>query len=152
MSRFLSKASESLLPYTPGEQPQGRKFIKLNTNECPYPPSPKVAEAILAGYEENSSKIMPLELANLRLYSDPEERVLIEAIADPLRRGNKPGHRGQWFRRDFRFCIPGILRPERAASVRGSDVWLLSGTLRALWNPVQGSSAGGRFYLKYRTV
>ena len=82
MSRFLSKASESLLPYTPGEQPQGRKFIKLNTNECPYPPSPKVAEAILAGYEENSSKIMPLELANLRLYSDPEERVLIEAIAD----------------------------------------------------------------------
>ena len=82
MSRFLSKASESLLPYTPGEQPQGRKFIKLNTNECPYPPSPKVAEAILAGYEVNSSKIMPLELANLRLYSDPEERVLIEAIAD----------------------------------------------------------------------
>ena len=82
MSRFLSKASESLLPYTPGEQPQGRKFIKLNTNECPYPPSPKVAEAILAGYEENSSKIMPLELANLRLYSDPEERILIEAIAD----------------------------------------------------------------------
>ena len=143
MSRFLSKASESLLPYTPGEQPQGRKFIKLNTNECPYPPSPKVAEAILAGYEENSSKIMPLELANLRLYSDPEERVLI---------GNKPGHRGQWFRRDFRFCIPGILRPERAASVRGSDVWLLSGAVWALWNPVQGSSAGGRFYLKYRTV
>lgn len=100
MSRFLSKASESLLPYTPGEQPQGRKFIKLNTNECPYPPSPKVAEAILAGYEEiaagcgtagaadmaeqaeKAARVMPPELANLRLYSDPEERVLIEAIAD----------------------------------------------------------------------
>lgn len=118
MSRFLSKASESLLPYTPGEQPQGRKFIKLNTNECPYPPSPKVAEAILAGYEEiaagcgtvgaadmaeqaetagcgcnagateagkmaeKAARVMPSELANLRLYSDPEERVLIDAIAD----------------------------------------------------------------------
>ena len=100
MSRFLSKASESLLPYTPGEQPQGRKFIKLNTNECPYPPSPKVAEAILAEYEEiaagcgtagaadmaeqaeKAARVMPPELANLRLYSDPEERVLIEAIAD----------------------------------------------------------------------
>ncbi|WP_448861081.1 pyridoxal phosphate-dependent aminotransferase [Clostridium sp.] len=118
MSRFLSKASESLLPYTPGEQPQGRKFIKLNTNECPYPPSPNVAEAILAGYEEiaagcgtagaadmaeqvetagcgcnagateagkmaeKAARVMPPELANLRLYSDPEERVLIEAIAD----------------------------------------------------------------------
>ena len=100
MSRFLSKASESLLPYTPGEQPQGRKFIKLNTNECPYPPSPKVAEAILAGDEEiaagcgtagaadmaeqaeKAARVMPPELANLRLYSDPEERVLIEAIAD----------------------------------------------------------------------
>lgn len=109
MSRFLSKASEALLPYTPGEQPQGRKFIKLNTNECPYPPSPKVSDAILAGYKEmmaagqqdgvsaskaadasepaamiaeNAAKIMPPELANLRLYSDPEEKVLIEAIAD----------------------------------------------------------------------
>lgn len=85
MSRFLSREAESVSPYTPGEQPQGRKFIKLNTNECPYPPSPKVAEAILAGGAECAGKSrekMPPELAALRLYSDPEERELTGAIAE----------------------------------------------------------------------
>lgn len=48
MSRFLSKASESLLPYTPGEQPQGGN-LSSEHKRSPYPPSPKVAEAILAG-------------------------------------------------------------------------------------------------------
>lgn len=80
MSRFLSRAGSALLPYTPGEQPQGRKWIKLNTNESPYPPAPGVAAAILAGYEKESAGAPP-EIASLRLYSDPEERILVEAIA-----------------------------------------------------------------------
>jgi len=46
--------------YTPGEQPQDRKYVKLNTNECPYPPSPKVFEAIRAAANPD-----------LRLYPDP---------------------------------------------------------------------------------
>lgn len=77
MSRFLSNTSKKLVPYTPGEQPKQRKFIKLNTNENPYPPSPKVAEALMNGVEND----MPKEISDLRLYSDPEEKVLVDAIA-----------------------------------------------------------------------
>jgi histidinol-phosphate aminotransferase len=55
--------------YTPGEQPQGGKFIKLNTNENPYPPSPRVLAAIASAAER------------LRLYPDPRATRLREAIA-----------------------------------------------------------------------
>lgn len=70
MSRFMHSKYKGLKPYTPGEQPQKRSYIKLNTNESPYPPSPRVIQAI-------SEK----EAQRLRLYSDPEGRVLIDAIA-----------------------------------------------------------------------
>lgn len=71
MSRFLSPMLAALTPYTPGEQPQGGKFIKLNTNESPYSPAPAVAE-ILAGDDA----------AALRLYSDPAAADLTQAIAE----------------------------------------------------------------------
>ena len=61
-------------PYVPGEQPDFADMIKLNTNECPYPPSPKVAEAV-AGFNEDS----------LRLYPDPNCRSLTEVIAKRYR-------------------------------------------------------------------
>ena len=61
---------EALVPYTPGQQPEGDGWIKLNTNENPYPPSPRVAEAIRA------------ELPRLPLYPNPVSRALREAIAD----------------------------------------------------------------------
>lgn len=72
MSRFLNSKYETLEPYTPGEQPKvvGR-LIKLNTNENPYPPAPGAVKVI------NDE-----ELQKLRLYSDPEAAVLVEAIAD----------------------------------------------------------------------
>lgn len=73
MSRFLSPRFSSLEAYVPGEQPQDRKYIKLNTNESPYPPSPRVIEAI------NSR-----EVSDLRLYSDPDTRELTRAIAESL--------------------------------------------------------------------
>ena len=70
MSRYLSKRFESLAPYVPGEQPKVQNLIKLNTNENPYPPSPKVIEAITGE-----------EVARLRLYSDPDAALLVSAIA-----------------------------------------------------------------------
>jgi len=60
MSRFFSEKYAELKPYTPGEQPRGQKYIKLNTNENPYPPLPEVAEAVA----EESGKLF--------LYSDTE--------------------------------------------------------------------------------
>ncbi|MCR4589210.1 MAG: histidinol-phosphate transaminase [Lachnospiraceae bacterium] len=59
-----------VVPYTPGEQPQ-RKVIKLNTNECPYTPSPKVAEALKA-----------MDISDLRKYPDPLCSGLVSSIAE----------------------------------------------------------------------
>ena len=59
MSRFFNRSLDRLVPYTPGEQPQDQQYVKLNTNESPYPPSPGVIAALNAR-----------EAADLRLYSD----------------------------------------------------------------------------------
>lgn len=60
MSRFLSSHASTMEPYVPGEQPRDKLYIKLNTNENPYPPSPK-ARAAVTGYNA----------ARLNLYPDP---------------------------------------------------------------------------------
>ena len=52
MKEFWSSRIRGLTPYTPGEQPRERKFIKLNTNENPYPPSPMALSAIRAAADE----------------------------------------------------------------------------------------------------
>ncbi len=70
MSRFLSQEAAALAPYTPGEQPTDAQYIKLNTNESPFPPSPKVLKAVSRA-----------ELLKLNLYSDPTCGVLNAAIA-----------------------------------------------------------------------
>ncbi len=69
MSRFFSTKYSALEAYVPGEQPKDMKYIKLNTNESPYPVSEKVAQAV----EAESGKLM--------LYSDPECTGLCREIA-----------------------------------------------------------------------
>ena len=60
-----------VVPYIPGEQPKQKGIIKLNTNECPYPPSPLVKEYAAS-----------FETELLRLYPDPEASLLVNALAD----------------------------------------------------------------------
>lgn len=70
MSRYWSDLVHRLTPYVPGEQPKGTDLIKLNTNENPYPPSPRVIEAVRAAAD-----------AGLRLYPEPTGAALREVVA-----------------------------------------------------------------------
>jgi histidinol-phosphate aminotransferase len=69
MSRFLKESLQALDAYTPGEQPRDQVFVKLNTNESPFPPSPEVVKAASEA------------AASLRLYSDPDSTDLTNAVA-----------------------------------------------------------------------
>ena len=70
MSRFLNSKYQELEAYTPGEQPRDKKYIKLNTNESPYPPSAGVIAAV------NSTQV-----ESLNLYPDPTCKTLKSALA-----------------------------------------------------------------------
>ena len=79
MSMYLNPSIEAMTAYIPGEQPRDKAYIKLNTNENPYPPAPSVVAAMNAG-----------EVEDLRLYSDPTAKVLKEKLAElyGLKSGN----------------------------------------------------------------
>lgn len=70
-NKYISKRAQKIVPYTYGEQPKDKKYIKLNTNENPYPPSPRAVEVI---------KNIPADI--YKLYSDPSCKELKEAIGD----------------------------------------------------------------------
>ncbi|MBQ9117866.1 MAG: histidinol-phosphate transaminase [Clostridia bacterium] len=70
MSKFFSDRYASLAPYVPGEQPKEKKYIKLNTNESPFPPS------------KRAQKYAAAELKKLMLYPDPDCKGLTKAIAN----------------------------------------------------------------------
>lgn len=68
--RPWEKNIRKVIPYTPGEQPQRDGIIKLNTNENPYPPSPRFMQ-----------KLKEMQGGNLRLYPDPAAKILVGALA-----------------------------------------------------------------------
>ena len=70
MSRFFSAKYKNLIPYVPGEQPKDMQYIKLNTNESPFPPSEKAI-----AYAAEAAK-------HLQLYPDPECSALHEKLAE----------------------------------------------------------------------
>lgn len=70
MSRFFSAKYANLTPYTPGEQPKDTQYVKLNTNESPFPPSP------------NAIRMAAEAAGTLQLYSDPECRDLVKKAAE----------------------------------------------------------------------
>jgi len=76
---YSRKNIAAIAGYVPGEQPQGRTFIKLNTNENPYPPSPAVGKAL-----------REFDFERLRLYSEPSAAIVRKAAADVF--GFTPEH------------------------------------------------------------
>jgi histidinol-phosphate aminotransferase len=70
MSKYWSNLVKKIDPYIPGEQPKDKKYIKLNTNENPYPPSPRVLEAIRRAADDR-----------LKLYPDPNCNELKDTLA-----------------------------------------------------------------------
>ena len=71
MNKFWNEKVKTIKPYVPGEQPQDKKYIKLNTNESPYPPTLKVKEII------NES-----DFDNLRLYTDTDVKKFKNEISE----------------------------------------------------------------------
>ncbi|MBR3929421.1 MAG: histidinol-phosphate transaminase [Clostridia bacterium] len=83
MSRFLNSSLTKLVPYTPGEQPQGGGYVKLNTNESPFPPSEGVLNALCVS-----------EAQKLNLYSDPTLNPIVSALSKRFGVENKNVYAG----------------------------------------------------------
>ena len=102
MKEFWSGRIREMTPYVPGEQPRGQTFIKLNTNECPYPPSPRALEAVRAAAGDS-----------LRLYPDPECLELRQTIARRYRLSENQVFMGNGSDEVLAFAFQAFFDPER---------------------------------------
>ena len=102
MKEFWSGRIREMTPYVPGEQPRGRTFIKLNTNECPYPPSPRALETVRAAAGDS-----------LRLYPDPECLELRQTIARRYRLSENQVFMGNGSDEVLAFAFQAFFDPER---------------------------------------
>ena len=100
MSTYWSELTKSLTPYIPGEQPQDKKYIKLNTNENPYPPSPKVIRAINDATN-----------TDLKLYPDPTCDQLKSTIAEYFKLQNEQIFVGNGSDEILAFSFPAFFNP-----------------------------------------
>lgn len=102
MSRFLKTQLQSLEAYTPGEQPQDMQYIKLNTNESPFPPTPGVAAALADG-----------EIRRLRLYPEPDCTPLRQALAQQYGVAAENVLIGNGSDEILNFCFMAFFAPEQ---------------------------------------
>lgn len=105
MKNFLSRAAREIAPYTAGEQPADRKYIKLNTNENPYPPSPKALEA----YKK-------YDFSSLKLYPPLEMKKLRRAIAQAEGVGEENVFCGNGSDEILAFCFPAFFDRDGAGA------------------------------------
>lgn len=105
MSRFLAPRLASLEAYVPGEQPRKMEYVKLNTNESPYPPCPAVEQAV-----------SPAAVRRLNLYPDPAGLELRRALAD--RYGLSPENvlLGNGSDEILNFAFTAFASPEKGAA------------------------------------
>lgn len=97
INRFWSNIVSNISPYIPGEQPKDKRYIKLNTNENPYPPSPKVLKAIM---EETGG--------SLRLYPDPEASCLKDILSEHYNVESSEVFVGNGSDEILAFCFPAF--------------------------------------------
>ena len=109
MKKHWSQRIRDMVPYVPGEQPKDRVFIKLNTNENPYPPSPKALEALREAADDR-----------LRLYPDPECAQLRAAIAAAHGLSPEQVFAGNGSDEVLAFCFQAFFDPDRP--VRFADI------------------------------
>ena len=102
MKKYWSRRIRDMVPYVPGEQPKDRVFIKLNTNENPYPPSPKALEALRSAADDR-----------LRLYPDPECTRLRAAIAAAHGLSPEQVFAGNGSDEVLAFCFQAFFDPDR---------------------------------------
>jgi histidinol-phosphate aminotransferase len=100
LNKYWSAGLRHIDPYVPGEQPKGKKIVKLNTNESPYPPSPKVLEAIRKAASED-----------LRRYPDPFSDELRRAAADYYKIDMKQVFVGNGSDEILAFCYLAFFNP-----------------------------------------
>lgn len=105
MSRFMNPRLASLEAYVPGEQPREMRYVKLNTNESPYPPSPEVLAAVSAA-----------EARRLNLYPDPSGMELRRALAERYGLGPENVLLGNGSDEILNFAFTAFAAPEKGAA------------------------------------